>query len=628
MRTITQLLNMSPGGISPVIHVSQYDSDFTIIFTLYSLSGSFNIENGTTAQIRGTKASGTGYSADATINISAKTVTVAGNAQMTAVAGQNIFEITLYKNNKELSSKNFILHVERAALDADTITDESVLKELNAIIEGAETATQAAEDANNAADRAEAAAQTFVIDSTPTQGSAHAVSSGGVYESIAELGGKIDAVTEEAGATYEQIEIEFGSHTVSDRGLTFTTNTNGTVRVSGTNTGSIRGLYQPRKPDGTKITFELTAGKTYRLTGCPSGGGEDTYELDIRKAASGGGLFHDYGSGTVFTASVTTDYMFTIAVSAGQTIDATFTPKLEEQIGAGRLCAVDSVAREEISNVLSNEAKYALLKCFRHVSWTDHDENYYSLLESALGVVPEKRLEITFNPNTHVVYTDDALDTLKDYMTVTYYNSPTAEGVAVSADDCTLSGTLTDGSSTITATYNNAVGNFIVNAIDFYNVWTWQYKTDGTGNLTKLSKDSFDMSINGTLRGIFTGGATTFNKVRTFITERGKAPMRKNSSPYDYFTPYMYPIPIPKTAKKAVCTVTPNTYKINAFVFRYLNDQSLTKYDYTQITSQINKTGTATLNFSAQENQFLSMYVNNADTTDITTEPEFSVVFS
>lgn len=169
MRTITQTLNMTPGGVPPVIHVSQYDSDFTITFTLFSLFGGFTIESGTTAQIRGTKTSGTGYSADAAINISAKTVTVTGNAQMTAAAGQNIFEIVLKKNNKEISSKNFILHVERAALDADTITDESVLRELDAIIEGAETATQAAEDANDAADRAETAAQSFVTDKTLTQ---------------------------------------------------------------------------------------------------------------------------------------------------------------------------------------------------------------------------------------------------------------------------------------------------------------------------------------------------------------------------------------------------------------------------------------------------------------------------
>lgn len=169
MLTITKKLDMSPHGVPQVIRVSQYDSDFTLEFKLFASGGNFAISTGTTAEIRGTKQSGTGYSASATLDTSTKVVTVAGAAQMTAVAGMNIYEIVLKKDNKEISSANFCLLVERAALDADTITDESVLKELNSIIEGAETATQAAEEAEDAADRAEAAAQTLVIDSTLTQ---------------------------------------------------------------------------------------------------------------------------------------------------------------------------------------------------------------------------------------------------------------------------------------------------------------------------------------------------------------------------------------------------------------------------------------------------------------------------
>ena len=168
MLTITKKLDMSPHGVPQVIRVSQYDSDFTLEFKLFASGGNFAISTGTTAEIRGTKQSGTGYSASATLDTSTKVVTVAGAAQMTAVAGMNIFEIVLKKNNKEISSANFCLMVERAALDADTITDESVLKELNAIIESADTATQAAEEAEDAADRAEAAAQSLVIDPTLT----------------------------------------------------------------------------------------------------------------------------------------------------------------------------------------------------------------------------------------------------------------------------------------------------------------------------------------------------------------------------------------------------------------------------------------------------------------------------
>ena len=224
MRTLTQPLNMSPGGIPPVIHVSQYDSDFTIVFTLFSTVGGFTIESGTTAMVRGTKSSGTGYSADAAINISAKTVTVTGNQQMTAAAGHNIFEIVLKKNNKEISSKNFVLHVERAALDADTITDDTVLRELNAIIEGAETATRAA-------DRAEAAAASidFGLDVTPTQDSPNAVSSGAVWDItnnindanilLNTLDGKIKNVPFGRSGTVHSVAVEY---------------TEGKVKINGT----------------------------------------------------------------------------------------------------------------------------------------------------------------------------------------------------------------------------------------------------------------------------------------------------------------------------------------------------------------------------------------------------------
>lgn len=156
MITLTQKLNVVSIGVPPIIHLSQYDSDFSLVFELYASTGNFTLPSGTTAEIRGTKADGNGYDADATV--SGTTITVTGDEQMTAAAGCNVFEIALYKSGKRLNTINFILQVEHAALDADTITSESVLKELNAIIEGAATATQAAQDADAAADRAEAAA--------------------------------------------------------------------------------------------------------------------------------------------------------------------------------------------------------------------------------------------------------------------------------------------------------------------------------------------------------------------------------------------------------------------------------------------------------------------------------------
>ena len=177
MITITTDLDIVSSGVMPVIHMSQYDSDFTLVFNIFASRGTFSMPSGTTAEIRGTKTDGNGY--DAAGTVSGTTVTITGDEQMTAVAGRNIYEIALYKDSKRLNTINFILDVERAALDADTITSESILRELNAIIEGAATAEEAAAAAI-------AAAATFETDPTLTV-AGKAADAKAAGEAIAEL---------------------------------------------------------------------------------------------------------------------------------------------------------------------------------------------------------------------------------------------------------------------------------------------------------------------------------------------------------------------------------------------------------------------------------------------------------
>lgn len=135
---------MTPGAVPTVVHRSQYDSDFTIIFELFARTGEFVIESGTTARLRGTKTSGTGYSVSIPLDIATKTVTITGDAQMTVAAGENIFEVVLYQGDLEICSSNFVLAVERAAMDMDTITDETVVPELERLDEYIEQAADIA----------------------------------------------------------------------------------------------------------------------------------------------------------------------------------------------------------------------------------------------------------------------------------------------------------------------------------------------------------------------------------------------------------------------------------------------------------------------------------------------------
>ena len=126
-------LDMVPGGQKTVVRLNQYDEDFTLVFDLYASRGTFTIEEGTTAKIRGTKSDGNGYSVDCTLDVETGKVTVEGDVQITAAAEKGQFELTLYKDGKELNTANFTIWVEHAALDQNTVASDSKVAELYAI---------------------------------------------------------------------------------------------------------------------------------------------------------------------------------------------------------------------------------------------------------------------------------------------------------------------------------------------------------------------------------------------------------------------------------------------------------------------------------------------------------------
>ena len=126
-------LDMVPGGHKLEFWLNQYDSDFTLKFNLYAHTGDFSVPAGTTADIRGTKPDGNGYSA--TADVLGKTITINGDVQITAAAGKCVYELTLYNDDKKLSTANFIIHVEQAALDKDSIASDSKIKEFSDVID-------------------------------------------------------------------------------------------------------------------------------------------------------------------------------------------------------------------------------------------------------------------------------------------------------------------------------------------------------------------------------------------------------------------------------------------------------------------------------------------------------------
>ena len=146
MITTQTELDVSPGGISPVIHVSQYDTGSrTLVFNLIATAGDLILPGGVKAEIRGTKPDGNGFSYEC--EITGKVVTADVTEQMTAAAGKVVCELVLYTGEParegaaastdftQLATANFILFVERAALDKDTLRSGSEIRQLITVID-------------------------------------------------------------------------------------------------------------------------------------------------------------------------------------------------------------------------------------------------------------------------------------------------------------------------------------------------------------------------------------------------------------------------------------------------------------------------------------------------------------
>lgn len=125
MTSQTINLNLIPGGAEPVLNVSQYDKGQTWTFNIYAGGQAFSIPSGSSVTIQGTKPDKKGFQYSCAY--SGSVVTAIEQLQMTAVPGKVPTEIVITKGNETIGSANFILMVERAALDDETDISSSEL---------------------------------------------------------------------------------------------------------------------------------------------------------------------------------------------------------------------------------------------------------------------------------------------------------------------------------------------------------------------------------------------------------------------------------------------------------------------------------------------------------------------
>ena len=113
-------VNVTPGAMPPTVHVSEYDIGRTYTVTINGQNGSaFNIPAGTTATVEGTLNGVIGFTTDATI--SGSTVSFTLTESMTARSGKAWCKIKLTLNDEPIQTCAFVLAVDRAGVEAETV---------------------------------------------------------------------------------------------------------------------------------------------------------------------------------------------------------------------------------------------------------------------------------------------------------------------------------------------------------------------------------------------------------------------------------------------------------------------------------------------------------------------------
>ncbi len=215
-----------------------------------------------------------------------------------------------------------------------------------------------------------------------------------------------------------------------------------------------------RKPDNNVFAFAGTIANN-----------KITVDCDVQMTAVAGdticelSIFTTEGSEESQRAKVVGTANFVLAVEAAPNSTGA-TPSASDLDAYGAIISgeLDTYFEQHPEMIegkgLSEPIRLAILNCFQHVAWRDtHGQDYYDALYELLMNKEVLSITAVFDQGSAVIYDTDSLDTLKQYLTVTANYDDGTSGVVTGY---TLSGTLTVGTSTITATYAGKTTTFDV----------------------------------------------------------------------------------------------------------------------------------------------------------------------
>ena len=487
MQTQDLVLDIVPGGVPPVIDVTQYDTARGIKITLSSrTSASFSLSSNYTYELRGTRANKTGFiDTEAVSMVDSRTLIFTTTGTMTSIAGECRCGILIFDGDEHIETINFIMQVHRASLEAETIVNdqsfesiikdavEEVIDEQGLVIDDQlETPGAAAdakvtgdeirelknaiEDVSGLSDEAKEAlldcfAHVAWIDEhgqdyydaleealynntwqvmnllthCTTSNAAQSVTKGGSYSAT---------ITASAGYVMTGATI---SITMGGNDITATAYNNGVISI-------------PVVTGALVITISAAAKTVSSISAVFSQGQDTSVTVDTTR------IYAYIGTNETWVAS-DESYSICVPVTVGKQYALSWSVTDSTSVSA--------IFRWGFSDT-TTPAGQTLSGCFRTTpqdypyAETDAADKPYLVIQigssGASGLVYLSVTELAYR-----VYTNDSLDVLKDQLvvTATYADSSTA---TVPTADYALSGTLAEGTQTITVSYGGQTDTFTV----------------------------------------------------------------------------------------------------------------------------------------------------------------------
>lgn len=191
------------------------------------------------------------------------------------------------------------------------------------------------------------------------------------------------------------------------------------------------------------------------------------------------------------------------------------------------------------------------------------------------------KIVATYNSGANIVFVQDGIDSLKQYLTVKYYESQSDPGITLTQNDYKLFGNLLEGNVQIDVRYNGYFDSFDANIIDFYNQMSLTYPGRDmslqAGNVSRAS-------VYGNTHMVLVPSSGKY----VCTSQIGVRPFISSSTKQDIDA---YPLPLPDGVNKITVSVFPSNISIKMSLWQYYGGSG--RYVRTQ-ESGILGTGTVT----------------------------------